>query len=205
MSPSARRHVLRCALECLLLASGGPVPLRRLAEALQCPEEEAESLLAELQADYEGRGLMVQQVAGGYQLCTRPEYAEYVTRLIAAQPEPLSRAALETLAVVAYRQPVTRAEVEAVRGARSDHHLRRLLELHLIREVGRKPGPGSPILYGTTELFLRHFGLRDLADLPPLDQARSGARELLGGLQERHGRATPGAPEGAGAGLEESP
>lgn len=167
-----RRHTLLCALECLLLASGGPVPLRRLAQALQCPEEEAESLLAELERHYEGRGLMVQRVAGGYQLCTRPEYADYVTRLVAAQPEPLSRAALETLAVVAYRQPVTRAEVEAVRGARSDHHLRKLAERNLVREVGRKPGPGSPILYGTTELFLRHFGLNDLSDLPPLEGRR---------------------------------
>ncbi len=169
---TADRHTLRCALECLLLASGGPVLLRRLAEALQCTEEEAETLVAELQEDYQGRGLMVQAVAGGYQLCTRPEYADYVTRLVASQAEPLSKAALETLAVVAYRQPVTRAEVEAVRGARSDHHLRRLLERHLIREVGRKPGPGAPILYGTTELFLRHFGLRDLSDLPPVAGGR---------------------------------
>ncbi len=172
MTDPDRRHTLLCALECLLLASGGPVPLRRLAQALQCPEEEAESLLAELERHYEGRGLMVQRVAGGYQLCTRPEYADYVTRLVAAQPEPLSRAALETLAVVAYRQPVTRAEVEAVRGARSDHHLRKLAERNLVREVGRKPGPGSPILYGTTELFLRHFGLNDLSDLPPLEGRR---------------------------------
>jgi segregation and condensation protein B len=167
-----RRRTLLCALECLLLASGGPVPLRRLAHALQCPEEEAESLLEELQRDYQTRGLMVQHVAGGYQLCTRPQYADYVTRLVTQQPEPLSRACLETLAVVAYRQPVTRAEVEAVRGARSDHHLRRLVERNLIREVGRKPGPGTPILYGTTELFLRQFGLRDLNDLPPLEGRR---------------------------------
>jgi segregation and condensation protein B len=167
-----RARTLRCALECLLLAGGGPVPLRKLAQALQCSEEETESLLAQLEKEYQGRGLMLQPVAGGWQLCTRPEYADYVTRLVAAQPEPLSRATLETLAVVAYRQPVTRAEVEAVRGARSDHHLRKLLERNLIREVGRKPGPGSPILYGTTEVFLRHFGLRDLSDLPPLEGRR---------------------------------
>lgn len=167
-----------CALECLLLAGGGPVPVRRLAQALQLPEGEVESLLAELQQQYETRGLMVQHVAGGYQLCTRPEYAEYVTRLVATQPEPLSRAALETLAVVAYKQPVTRAEVEAIRGARSDHHLRRLVERNLLREVGRKPGPGSPVLYGTTELFLRQFGLRDLHDLPPLEGRR--VQDMLG-------------------------
>lgn len=179
MTELDRQHTLRCALECLLLSSGGPVPVSKLARALECSEEEAESLLAQLQEDYRARGLMVQQVAGGYQLCTRPEYAPYVTRLVTAQPEPLSRAALETLAVVAYRQPVTRAEVEAVRGARSDHHLRRLLERNLIRELGRKPGPGSPILYGTTDLFLRSFGLRDLSDLPPLEGRR--VQDMLGG------------------------
>ncbi len=172
MTEPERRLTLLCALECVLLAGGGPVPLPRLAQALQCPEDEVKSLLEELERDYRARGLMVQQVAGGYQLCTRPQYAEYVTRLVAQQPEPLSRACLETLAVVAYRQPVTRAEVEAVRGARSDHHLRRLVERNLIREVGRKPGPGTPILYGTTELFLRQFGLRDLNDLPPLEGRR---------------------------------
>ncbi len=172
MSESKADHTLRCALECLLLVSGGPVPVRRLAEALGVSEEDTERLLSELARSYMDRGLMVQQVAGGYQLCTRPEYGEFVTRLVAAQSEPLSRATLETLAVVAYRQPVTRAEVEAVRGARSDHHLRKLMERNLVREVGRRSGPGNPILYGTTELFLRHFGLRDLKDLPPLSGRR---------------------------------
>jgi segregation and condensation protein B len=180
-------QTLRCALECLLLASGGPVPVRRLADALGVSEAEAERLLEELARSYEGRGLMVQQVAGGYQLCTRPEYAEFVTRLVSAQAEPLSRATLETLAVVAYRQPVTRAEVEAVRGARSDHHLRKLLERNLIREVGRRPGPGSPILYGTTDLFLRHFGLRDLKDLPPLAGRR--VQDALAAGAARQGEA----------------
>jgi segregation and condensation protein B len=180
-------QTLRCALECLLLASGGPVPVRRLADALGVSEAEAERLLEELARSYEGRGLMVQQVAGGYQLCTRPEYAEFVTRLVSAQAEPLSRATLEALAVVAYRQPVTRAEVEAVRGARSDHHLRKLLERNLIREVGRRPGPGSPILYGTTDLFLRHFGLRDLKDLPPLAGRR--VQDALAAGAARQGEA----------------
>lgn len=187
MSEPRADQTLRCALECLLLASGGPVPVRRLADALGVSEAEAERLLEELARSYEGRGLMVQQVAGGYQLCTRPEYAEFVTRLVSAQAEPLSRATLETLAVVAYRQPVTRAEVEAVRGARSDHHLRKLLERNLIREVGRRPGPGSPILYGTTDLFLRHFGLRDLKDLPPLAGRR--VQDALAAGAARQGEA----------------
>ena len=187
MSEPRADQTLRCALECLLLASGGPVPVRRLADALGVSEAEAERLLEELARSYEGRGLMVQQVAGGYQLCTRPEYAEFVTRRVSAQAEPLSRATLEALAVVAYRQPVTRAEVEAVRGARSDHHLRKLLERNLIREVGRRPGPGSPILYGTTDLFLRHFGLRDLKDLPPLAGRR--VQDALAAGAARQGEA----------------
>ncbi|GBD29836.1 Segregation and condensation protein B [bacterium HR32] len=187
MSEPRADQTLRCALECLLLASGGPVPVRRLADALGVSEAEAERLLEELARSYEGRGLMVQQVAGGYQLCTRPEYAEFVTRLVSAQAEPLSRATLEALAVVAYRQPVTRAEVEAVRGARSDHHLRKLLERNLIRGVGRRPGPGNPILYGTTDLFLRHFGLRDLKDLPPLAGRR--VQDALAAGAARQGEA----------------
>ncbi len=157
------------ALECLLLVAGGPVPAERLAEIIGCSAEETRALLEELQREYEDRGLMIQQVAGGYQLCTRPEYGEFVNRFLEVQPEPLSRATLETLAIIAYRQPITRAEIEAIRGARSDAHLRRLLDRGLIREVGRKPAPGHPIEYGTTELFLRRFGLRDLSDLPPLD------------------------------------
>jgi segregation and condensation protein B len=162
--PDAR--TLRAALECLLLVGGGPVPLERLSQAIERPPEETAELLGTLRRDYEGRGLMIQAVAGGFQLCTRPEYADFVGRLVAIQSEPLTRATVETLAIVAYKQPVTRAEVEAVRGARSDHHLRKLLDRNLIREVGRRPGPGLPILYGTTELFLRHFGLRELGDLP---------------------------------------
>lgn len=171
-----QERTLLAALECLLFAAGGPVPAERLAQAIERSVEETQALLTALEQAYAGRGLMVQCVAGGYQLCTRPEYAEFVTRLVEVQAEPLSRATLETLAIVAYRQPVTRAEIEAIRGARSDVHLHRLVERGLVREVGRKPTPGQPILYGTTELFLRRFGLRDLSDLPPLNGAQpSGA------------------------------
>ncbi len=167
------RKALRGAVECLLLVAGGPVPVERLAEVIGCSVEETRALVEELRAAYEEHGLMVQEVAGGYQLCTRPEYGDYVRRFLEVQPEPLSPAALETLAIVAYREPVTRAEIEAIRGARSDHHLRRLLDRGLIREVGRKPGPGQPVLYGITELFLRRFGLRDRSELPPLDPQAS--------------------------------
>jgi len=160
---------LKGAVECVLLVAGGPVTAQHLAETLGVAPDAAVDAVAALAAEYAGRGLQIQSVAGGYQLCTRPEFSEYVQRFLRLDfREPLSQAALETLAIVAYRQPVTRGEVELVRGVRSEHVLERLVERHLIREVGRKPTVGRPILYGTTEGFLRHFGLRDLTALPPL-------------------------------------
>ena len=160
---------LKRALECVLLVSGGPVTAEQVGETLAVPLETARGVLEDLRHEYEGRGLQIQVLAGGYQLCTRPEYSSYVQRFLhLEQLDPLSQAALETLAIIAYRQPVTRAEIEAVRGVRVEHVLERLSERHLIREVGRRPSIGRPILYGTTEGFLRHFGLRDLQALPPL-------------------------------------
>ncbi len=168
-APQGAEAQVRNALECLLLARGGPVRLAELRKVLEVGEDEIRATLAALQVEYVGRGLQIQEVAGGYQLCTRPEYARYVQRLLRlAEADPLSRATLEVLAIVAYRQPVTRAEVDAVRGVQSVHHLIKLQERRLIREVGRRPGPGRPILYGTTEGFLRYFGLKDLGALPPL-------------------------------------
>jgi len=161
---------LKRAAEGVLLVSGGPVTVEQLAEALGAPPQTVHAILWELQQDYAGRGLQIQAVAGGYQLCTRPELAPYVQRFLRLDHrEPLSQAGLETLAIIAYRQPITRAEIEAVRGVRSDHILERLLERHLIREVGRRQALGRPILYGTTEGFLRYFGLRDLRELPALE------------------------------------
>ncbi len=168
-APEAAYTEIRNALECLLLARGGPVRLAELRKTLDVDEAELRATLAALQVEYVGRGLQVQEVGGGYQLCTRPEYAPYVQRLIRMSAlEPLTRATLEVLAIVAYRQPVTRAEVDAVRGVQSVHHLIKLQDRRLIREVGRRPGPGRPILYGTAEGFLRYFGLKDLTALPPL-------------------------------------
>ncbi len=158
------------AIECVLLVSGEPVRLDQLADAVQAPADVVAAAVALLRQEYAGRGLEVQEVAGGYQLGTRPAYADAVRRYLgAAGREPLSQAALETLAIVAYRQPITRPEIEALRGVRSEHILERLEERRLIKAVGRKPTVGRPILYGTTEAFLRYFGLRDLSDLPPLD------------------------------------
>lgn len=163
------RERLKRAVECVLLVAGGPVAPDQLQDALGVDPALVQVALEELIAAYAGSGLQIQVLAGGYQLCTRPEFSEYVQRFLRLDHrEPLSQAQLETLAIVAYRQPVTRAEVEAVRGVRCDYVLDRLLERHLIRELGRKPSLGRPILYGTTEGFLRHFGLGDLGALPPL-------------------------------------
>ncbi|HEY7675704.1 MAG TPA: SMC-Scp complex subunit ScpB [Candidatus Methylomirabilis sp.] len=116
----------------------------------------------------EGSALQIEEVAGGFRLGTRPDLAPWVQRLNRVRPGRLSRAALETLAVIAYRQPLTKAEIEGVRGVSADGVLRTLLERELIRIVGRKPEAGRPILYGTTRTFLEHFGFKDLTDLPTL-------------------------------------
>ena len=161
---------IRNAIECLLLARGGPVRVSELRKALEIDEAELLASLAALQVEYEGRGLQIQEIAEGYQLCTRPEYGEYVQRLLRVEEiEPLTRATLEVLAIVAYRQPITRASVDTIRGVQSAHHLVKLQDRRLIREVGRRPGPGRPILYGTTDGFLRYFGLKDVGALPRIE------------------------------------
>ncbi len=161
---------IRNTIECLLLARGGPVRVSELRKVLEIDEAELLATLAALQVEYEGRGLQIQEIAEGYQLCTRPEYGEPVQRLLRLDEiEPLTRATLEVLAIIAYRQPITRASVDTIRGVQSAHHLVKLQDRRLIREVGRRPGPGRPILYGTTEGFLRYFGLKDVGALPQIE------------------------------------
>jgi segregation and condensation protein B len=170
---------IRNIIECLLLARGGLLRIGEIKKVLDVTEAEIRATLAALTVEYGGRGLHIQEVAGGYQLCTRPEYGAYVQRLLRLEElDPLTRATLEVLAIVAYRQPVTRAEIDVVRGVQSVHHLIKLQDRRLIREVGRRPGPGRPILYGTTEGFLRYFGLRDLGALPAA-KSHDGTPTLL--------------------------
>ena len=162
---------VKAALEALLLVAAEPLSPRRAATVIGLTEAQARTGLRFLADDYRARGggLSVLEVAGGYRLVTRPEYDELVARLEPSRaPSPLSQAAVETLAIVAYNQPVTRLDVEAIRGVRCEGVLATLLERALIEEIGRKDTPGRPIIYGTTRRFLEFFGLRDLTDLPPL-------------------------------------
>jgi segregation and condensation protein B len=172
---------LEAVVESLLFAAGAPVTVARLAEALDGPGR-AEVLaaieaLAERYA-HEGRGLRLVQVAGGWQLRTPPEHGPFVRRLLRERPPRLSRPMLETLAVVAYRQPCTRIEIEAVRGVDADAVLATLTDRRLVRILGRKDAPGRPLLYGTTREFLEVFGLPDLSALPTLRQLGDAAAVL---------------------------
>jgi segregation and condensation protein B len=163
---------MQAALEALLFASDAPLELGRIGEVLDLAPDEARAACEALRAACEapGRGLAVVEVGGGYRLVTRPELAPVLLRLQRLRLKSrLSRAALETLAIVAYRQPISRPEIEQLRGVSADAVVTHLLERRLVRVVGRKETPGRPILYGTTREFLEHFGLRDLAELPPFD------------------------------------
>lgn len=158
------------AVECLLFVATEPLALKTLAEVLQVDEERLQSALEALEERLQASGLQLVQVAGGYQLCTRPEFADVVARYLQPQPSKLSRAALETVAIIAYRQPITLPEIEAIRGVQSDGVVRTLLQRGLIQEVGRKQAAGRPVLYGTTPQFLHYFGLNSLDELPELEE-----------------------------------
>jgi len=161
----------RGVVEALLFVAEEPLPLTKLREVLGDEDPATtEATIRELALHLEGtgRGLMVQEVAGGFRLATRPEAHPWIQRLQEVKPARLSRAALETLAIVAYKQPITRAEIEAIRGVAVDGVMRTLLERGLIRMLGRKAEAGRPIVYGTSSSFLEHFGFRDLGDLPSL-------------------------------------
>ena len=157
------------ALEALLFVSAEPVTPSQLATALLIPISEIEMGLIKLEVVLESRGLRIQRHGGRVQLTSAPEMAELVERFLGLETTSrLSRAALETLAIVAYQQPVTRPQIESLRGVSSDGVMKSLLGKGLVQEVGRTEGPGRPILYGTAPEFLQHFGINSLADLPPL-------------------------------------
>ena len=161
-------------LESLLFVADEPVAVGRLASAIGESREVVEEALRELAEEYERRGLRLQRKGEQVQVVTAPEAAPYIERFLDLDlSSKLSAPALETLAIVAYQQPVTRTQIEAVRGVSCDSVLRTLVSKGLIEEVGRLPQAGRPILYGTTFEFLQYFGLRDLAELPPLEEGAS--------------------------------
>jgi len=161
---------LSALLEGLLFAASDPLSPAQLATALEMNVTEVEKGLAVLEEDLRGRGIRLQRHLGRVQLTSTPEMAEVIERMLGLEvTSHLSRAALEALAIIAYQQPVTHPQVDAIRGVNSDGVMKSLLSKGLLQEVGRSDGAGRPILYGTTPDFLQHFGLNSLTELPPLD------------------------------------
>ncbi len=161
---------LEVKLEALLFASPGPVTIDQLATALEVGPASVKSALSNLETQYADRGLRIQYHQGGAQMTSAPEYAPEIEKLLQLDSQAhLSRAALEVLAIVTYRQPITRPEIDSIRGVNSDSSIKTLHRYGLIEEVGRTSGPGRPILYGTSGEFLQHFGLSSLDQLPEIE------------------------------------
>lgn len=158
-------------IEALLFVTNEPLAVKTIAEIIGCTNEEILYFLGEIRADCERerRGYFLQEIAGGYLFITRAEYAPYLERLLKPRLNTLTPAALETLAIIAYQQPVTKSKIDELRGVNSDSALNTLLGRVLIAEKGRQDGPGRPILYGTTPEFLKYLGLKDLQELPPVE------------------------------------
>ncbi len=185
--PAHRNGKLKHVIECILFVSGEPMSAAHIAETLDVEVGCVEDALASLQEDFNcGHGLQLIRLAGGYQICTRPEFGDYCAMILQPAKRKLSKAALETLAVVAYRQPCTMPEIEAVRGVSVDGVIRTLVERGLVKEAGRKQAPGRPILYATTEEFLEYFGLNDISELPDIDMLAIEEVKALEAEKERH-------------------
>jgi segregation and condensation protein B len=171
--PIVDQHQVESLLESLLFVADEPVAVSQLAKVLEVGVKSIEEALEGLRAEYSQRGLRIQRKGERVQIVTAPDAAPYIERFLGLQLSgKLSTAALETLAIIAYQQPVTRAQIEAVRGVNCDGVLRTLTRKGLIEEIGRLEQAGRPILYGTTFEFLQYFGLQDLAELPPLEDER---------------------------------
>lgn len=205
---------LKSAMESLFFIAGNPVSPDKLKEVFdEASHEQIASQVRALTQEYEARGagIMLTEVAGGWQLVTRPEHAGWVRKFRTVKLSPrLSRPALETLAIVAYKQPVTRAEIETIRGVNIGGILRNLMERRLVKMVGKKDVPGKPMMYGTSVEFLQYFGLKDLSALPtlkefqeldegdiaPAETAADSAEDAPGG-QEQHAEVAAGTGAGA--------
>ncbi len=172
MVVTMRIKEIEASIEGILFAAGEAVSLNALCEALEIDKITLKSIMKRLMDYYqfERRGIQIIEIEDAYQLCTRPEYYKYIKKLTRPKPSQyLSGAALETLAIIAYNQPVTRSNIEQIRGVNSDGSLNKLIERGLVEEKGRLDAPGKPILFGTTQSFLRCFGFKSIEDLPDID------------------------------------
>lgn len=163
---------LKYAVEGILFAAGESVKTAKIAVVTETTVEEVEKAVEELREEYnrDKRGFAIIEISEGYQICSRPDYYKYIREILGEQRnQPLSNAAMEALAIIAYKQPVTRGMIEKVRGVNSDGCVSRLYERGLIDEAGRLDAPGRPVLYKTTDTFLRCFGLKTPRDLPPIN------------------------------------
>jgi len=176
-------ELLPAVIESLLFVASEPQDIATLAKSLNVTRHKIEQALDHLTESTNGRGVFVQRIGDRVQLATVPDAAPYIEQFLEVEYGQLSRAALETLAIIAYRSPVTRAVVESVRGVNSDHAVATLLARGLIEEVGRAPGPGRPVLFAPAVRFLEYFGLQKAGDLPPLPPMAEGTPELTEAAQ----------------------
>ena len=165
---------LKNIVETLLFVADTPLSTDRIKSIVSADAKAIKDVLSQLAMEYEERkgGFSLMEIAGGYQIRTRPEYSEWIKKLVQPNPLRMSKAALETLTIIAYKQPIIRSEIEHIRGVDSGGILRMLLELKLIRVLGRKEIPGRPLIYSTTKRFLEIFGLMDLKDLPTPEEIK---------------------------------
>lgn len=166
---------IEAAIEAILFTMGESVELSQIAKAVEQDAGTTEKIIHNMMDRYreENRGIQIIELENAYQLCTKKEYYEYLIRIAMHPKKPvLTDVMLETLSIIAYKQPVTKVEIEKIRGVKCDHAVNKLVEYNLVRELGRLDAPGRPILFGTTEEFLRSFGVQGLEELPVLDPVR---------------------------------
>lgn len=186
---TSKKGTVKAIIEAMLFVSGEPLALRDIAINLEMTPKYVEEVLNEMMLDYEVnlRGIKLISVNGSYQLATKTDYSDYIQKLLKKNKrQSLSQASLESLAIVAYKQPITRIDIDEIRGVKSDSAIQRLIEKDLIKEVGRLNVPGRPIQFGTTEEFLRQFGLNDLKELPSLDMFGISTEEQEEVFQDKY-------------------
>lgn len=178
---------IKSAIEALLFVSGEPLTIKDLSNSIEISPKTISNILNEMILDYEEekRGIKLISINGEYQLVTKAENSDYIQKLLKKNKrQSLSQASLESLAIIAYKQPITRVDIDEIRGVKSESAIHKLLEKDLIKEVGRLEVPGRPILFGTTEEFLRQFGLKELNELPSLDLYSEKDEETIEAMNE---------------------